>query len=323
MIPATRFTRFHLLTLPFVAWPLGCIALGQGRWEHVAMLVGVPLLAFASPRSRRLFLGLLPMGLLGLVYDAMRWVKHVGVSAGRVHVCDLRALDMRLASVTMNGERGSVHDWVQANPSSVLDAIFAVPYGTFIFIAVAFAVFLYVRDYERMRLFGWAFLLVNLAGFVTYHLYPAAAPWYFHTHGCAVDLLAPANEGANLARVDARFGMHYFRDFYARSSDTFGAVPSLHVSYPMLILLFGWPVMGWPGRVFAVTFLVSMCSAAVYLDHHWIVDVLLGLAYAITGYAAVMGMARAMGTARAVGTPRTRTRAQGVEAPPLGSEAAR
>jgi inositol phosphorylceramide synthase catalytic subunit len=291
----TRVTRLHWLTLPFVAWTAGCLALGYGRWEHVALLLVVLLLAFGNAATKRLFLGLLPIGLLALVYDAMRWVKDVGVTAERIHVCDLRALDMRLASAMVLGERGSVHDWLQAHSSTALDLLFAVPYGTFLFVAVGFAVFLYVKDYDRMRRFGWAFLLTNLAGFVTYHLYPAAAPWYFHAHGCAVDLAAHASEGPNLARVDARLGVPYFHAFYGRSSDVFGAVPSLHVSYPMLILVFGWPVFRWPGRAFAITFLVSMCSAAVYLDHHWIIDVLLGLGYALAvcGATAMIERARA------------------------------
>jgi inositol phosphorylceramide synthase catalytic subunit len=288
-----RLTLFHWLTLPFVAWTVGCLALGHGRWEHVALLALVPLLAFGNAATKRLFLGLLPIGLLALVYDAMRWVKDVGVTAERIHVCDLRAIDMRLVSATVHGERGSVHDWLQAHSSTGLDLLFAVPYGTFIFVAVGFAVFLYVKDYDRMRLFGWAFLLTNLAGFVTYHLYPAAAPWYFHAHGCAVDLAAHASEGPNLARVDALLGVGYFHAFYGRSSDVFGAVPSLHVSYPMLILAFGWPVFGWPGRAFAISFLVSMCGAAVYLDHHWVVDVLLGLGYALAVYGGATLVARA------------------------------
>jgi inositol phosphorylceramide synthase catalytic subunit len=276
----------------FVTWAIGFIAIGRARWEHVAILVGVLPLAYASAASKRLFLGLLPMGLLGLVYDLMRFVSHIGLTRERVHVCDLRAIDMRIASVIVGGERGSVHDWVQANAVTSLDLACAVPYGTFIFVAIGFAVFLYLRDYPRMRLFGWAFLIVNLAGFATYHLYPAAAPWYFHAHGCDVDLGARASEGANLARVDTLLGVAYFRSFYGRASDVFGAVPSLHVSYPMLIVLFGWPVMRWPGRLFATAFLVSMCTAAVYLDHHWIIDVILGLAYAIAVYALVTAAAK-------------------------------
>jgi len=257
------------------------------------MMVGVPVLAYATPRTKRLFLGLLPVGILGLVYDAMRFVKDLGVSADRVHLCDLRAIDMDIASARIGaGTRGSVHDWLQLHDSLALDLVAALPYGTFIFVAIGFAIYLYVKDYERMRMFGWVFLLVNLAGFATYHLYPAAPPWYFHAHGCSVDLAAQASEAPKLARVDAFLGVHYFHDFYGRASDVFGAMPSLHVAYPLLILLFGWPVMHTLGRTFAIVFLILMCAAAIYLDHHWIVDVVAGLALAAAVRAAVQAVAR-------------------------------
>jgi membrane-associated phospholipid phosphatase len=303
-----------LAPLPFVVWALGSIALGRGRFEHVVILLIVPLMAYTNAASKRLFLGLAPMGALGLVYDTMKGVKNLGVSPHRVHLCDLRALDMRIASVTVNGEPGTVHDWLQLHASTPLDLLFAVPYGTFLFLAIGFAIVLYVRDYERMRLFAWGFLVVNLAGFVTYHLYPAAPPWYFHAHGCTVDMAAHASEGPNLARVDQILGFHYFRDFYGRSSDVFGAVPSLHVSYPMLVILFGWPTLRWAGRTFALVFLVSMCMAAIYLDHHWIIDVVLGVAYTIAAYAVVLAVAKRRSTLRSRSVvPRSNVASDGAE----------
>jgi membrane-associated phospholipid phosphatase len=287
-----------LLPLPFAAWAIGCLLAGRARSEHILFLVGVPLLAYVNRTTKDLFVGLLPIGLLGLVYDAMRWVKDVGVTPDRVHLCDLRAIDMHIASVTVAGEPGTVHDWVQAHPSLPLDVACAVPYGTFIFFVIGFAIWLYAKDYARMRVFGWVLLLVNLAGFTTYHLYPAAPPWYFHAHGCTVDLAARSSEGVNLARVDAFLGVHYFRDFYGRASDVFGAVPSLHASYPMLVVLFGWPVLKWPGRAFTIGFASAMCVAAVYLDHHWIIDVVLGLGYAVAISAAAVLVVRAWSSRR-------------------------
>lgn len=278
--------------LPIVAWPLFWTAAGEARWEHVAMMLVVPFLAYFSARSKRLFVGLYPIAMLGVVYDAMRFVKNLGITPERVHNCDLRAIDMRILSVTVDGAPGSVHDWLQRHPSRLLDLICAVPYGVFIFAALAFAIYLYFKDYDRLRAFTWTFLILNLAGFVTYHLYPAAPPWYFHAHGCAVDLGASASEGPNLARVDAWLGMHYFSGFYGRASDVFGAMPSLHVAYPLLIVLYGWRVFGVVLRALSIAFFASMCFAAVYLDHHWIVDVLVGLAYTVVVFVAVRAFMR-------------------------------
>jgi membrane-associated phospholipid phosphatase len=127
----------------------------------------------------------------------------------------------------------------------------------------------------------WGFFILNVAGFVTYHIYPAAPPWYYHLRGCAVDLHAAASEGANLARVDQLLGIHYFAGFYGRSSDVFGAMPSLHVSYPLLMVVEGWAKHRAPGRIALVAFYVWMCFSAAYLDHHWILDIVAGSAYAL------------------------------------------
>jgi inositol phosphorylceramide synthase catalytic subunit len=265
------------LPVPFVAWPLYCLLIGEARMEHLAFALLVPALAYTTPQTKKLFVGLLPFGLLGLVYDTMRYIKDVGVTPARVHVCDLRALDQRLFGV---GD-ATLGDWLQAHATPWLDRLCAVPYGTFIYVSLAVAVWLYFKDYEGLRRFGWTFLLVNLAGFVTYHVYPAAPPWYFHAHGCTVDMTTHANEGVNLARVDAWLGVKYFAGFYGRSSDVFGAVPSLHVAYPLLNLLFGWRHWRWPGRALATAFFLLMGFSAVYLDHHWVVDVVLGIFYTL------------------------------------------
>ena len=229
----------------------------------------------------------------------MRFVKDVGATAERVHVCDLRALDARW----FGAGGGTVHDWFQAHPSPILDLVSAVPYGTFIEVEIAFAIYLYVRDYGAMLRFGWTFLLVNLCGFVTYHLYPAAPPWYFHAHGCVADLATHASEGPALARVDAILGVPYFASFYGRSASVFGAVPSLHVAYPLLVLLFGWPRFRVLGRVLASLFFATMCFAAVYLDHHWIIDVLLGISYTLIVDRAVAKVLSAPRAPRAAPSP--------------------
>ena len=267
-----------LAPLPMLAWVLWRVAEGEWRWEFLLFLVLAPALAWSGARSRKLFWGLYPIAILGLVYDAMRFVKSVGVTPERLHICDLRALDARWFGFA---DGSTVHDWLQAHPSPILDVICAVPYGTFIEVAIGFAIYLYVKDYEAMKRFGWTFLLVNLCGFVTYHVYPAAPPWYFHAHGCGVDLAAHASEGPNLARVDQWMHFGYFHGFYGRSSDVFGAVPSLHVAYPLLVLVFGWPMFRVVGRTLAALFFASMCFAAVYLDHHWVIDVLMGISYTL------------------------------------------
>jgi hypothetical protein len=277
--------RWTLLPpLPFVLVFSVSLVRGDTRWDHVVLIALILVLAYASASTKKLFVGAYPIGLVAIVYDGMRVFKNWGVTESSVHVCDLRAAELRLFGLS-NGQ--TLQDWFQAHPNKWADLYFSVPYGTFIFVALGFTAWLYFRDFGAMQRFTWLFFLMNVMGFVTYHVYPAAPPWYFHTHGCAVDVLAKASEGPNLARVDAMLGIGYFHAFYGRSSDVFGAVPSLHVAYPLVIVLEGWRLMSRGWRAGAVTFFLSMCFAAVYLDHHWVLDVIIGITYALLAFALV------------------------------------
>jgi membrane-associated phospholipid phosphatase len=272
-----RLPLHLLLPVPFVAWAIYCLAQGERRWEHFLLLVVAPVLTVAGDRWRRMLVLIYPMGLIGLLYDSMRFFKDVGLTPSRVHVCDLRALDTSLFGI---GGR-SLPEWFQDHTSDVADVYFSIPYGVFLFAVIGYAVYLYFRAPDRMRVFTWSYFFLNVAGFVTYHLYPAAPPWYVDAHGCAVDLAAHASAGPRLEHVDAILGTPFFQSFYGRSNDVFGAVPSLHVAYPIILLVAGWSLHKTFGRTLQVLFLVSMVGGAVYLDHHWIIDILLGGLYGV------------------------------------------
>ena len=277
--------RWPLLPpLPFYAIVLFDLARHEVRWEHGALIVVVTVLAYGNAWTKKLCIGFYPFGLVAIVYDAMRLVKNVGLNAHTVHVCDLRNAELSLFGVTSGGVKITPQDWFQAHTTTWLDVLCSIPYGTFIFVCMGFAAWCYFKDFAAMQRFTWMFLLLNVMGFVTYHVYPAAPPWYFHTHGCVVDLTAHSSEGPNLARVDALLGFSYFHGMYGRASDVFGAVPSLHVAYPFVVVLEGWRLFSRPARAGIVSFWALMCFSAIYLDHHWVIDVLVGLSYAILAF---------------------------------------
>ena len=275
-------TWTHWTTLPLIGWPL-YVVLGRGelRWELMALACVVPALAFIGPRTRKLYVGLFPIGAVAIVYDSMRFFKNAGITPERIHVCDLRDHELLFFGVGSGTGRMTLQDYFLIHRSDLTDLYCAIPYGTFIFVAVVFAVFLYLKSFLALQRYTWTFLVMNLAAFATYHIYPAAPPWYYHvTHSCLADLSTHANEGSHLANVDRLLGVAYFQGFYGRSADVFGAVPSLHVAYPLLILIEGWVLFGPVRRGLAILFAASMCFAAIYLDHHYVIDVLLGALYA-------------------------------------------
>jgi hypothetical protein len=266
---------------PFWLWVLLWLYLGALRSEHLIIAVAATALAYGNARTKRWFIGLVPLSAVGLFYDAMRFVKNLGLKPGSVHVCDLRMLELRWFGVGRGPGRMTLQDWFQAHASLPLDLLGALPYGLYLYIVIGYAIYLIGRDFAAQQRFAWGFFVLNVIGFVTYHIYPAAPPWYFHRYGCAVDLAALPSPGPNLTRVDAILGIPYFHGFYGRSSDVFGAVPSLHVAYPLLMVFEGWRLHGPIGRFLLGLFYVWMCFAANYLDHHWVIDVVVGSAYAI------------------------------------------
>ncbi len=277
--------RYTLLpAAPVVLWCSYSLLSGERRWEIIALLILAPLLAYYSAGSKRLFGVLMPFAMVAVIYDAMRFVKHVGVSVDRVHVCDLQRFE-----ATLFGSGGrTVHDWLQPHATPALDLFFAIPYGTYLLVPTAYVVYLYVRnDYAAAQRIAWTFFALNMAGFITHHAYPAAPPWYFHAHGCSVDLATAGSPGPNLLRVDAMTGVDFFKGLYGRSTDIFGALPSLHVAYPAMMLMEGWRRHRALGRSLLVAFAIAMCSAAVYLDHHWVLDVIAGLVFAVATYSFV------------------------------------
>lgn len=268
--------------LPFVLF-----ALYQGlfrhelRVEHVLMILVAAVLAYTGPRTKELLLGLYPLALVAVFYDAMRPIQKIGLTPSRVHLCDLRSLELALFGVNVGGQRMTPHDWFYVHHRPALDLFCSVPYATFLAACVACCIYLYIHDRQAMRRFSWGFLVLNVLAFFTYHLVPAGPPWYFHAHGCTVDLATPATEGPALMRVDEMLGISFFHGMYARASSVFGALPSLHCAYPILILIEGWRTFGWKLRVAAMGFACWMIFSAVYLDHHWILDAMLGVFYAV------------------------------------------
>jgi inositol phosphorylceramide synthase catalytic subunit len=269
------------LVAPFAVYAAYSAARSDLRVEHVLLVLVAAGLAVIGPRTKELLFGLFPFGLVGVLYDGMRPFQKLGLSESRVLVCDLRALEARLFGWETGGERFTLHDFFRDHHLTALDVFSAIPYATFILWCVAGAIYLYVKDRPAMTRFAWGFLLLNVIGFATYHLLPAAPPWYFHAHGCGVDLATSPSEGPVLARVDALLGFGYFQGMYAKGSSVFGALPSLHCAYPLLLVIEGWRAFGPRMRAAAIAYYLAMVFAAIYLDHHWVLDALLGSAYAV------------------------------------------
>jgi membrane-associated phospholipid phosphatase len=293
------FAFVPFLTTAYVAALL--VLGGQVRTEHWILGVIVPVLGFAGARGARFLRDVFPWLFVIMSYDTVRYARAAVLRAENVMGCGLRAAELKFFSVAPGT---TLQDWFVAHHRLGLDLFFAVPYGVFAYFALAYASYLYVRDRPRMRRFLWAFALANVMSYALWLLVPAAPPWYVRTHGCAIDLHALPSEGAALARVDAVLGVSYFHAFYSRASSVFGAMPSMHCAYPTLGLLTAWHKASWRTRPLHLFYVFWMAGAAVYLDHHWLLDVLGGWLVAIVAVAGATALLKAVeGRGPAAGVP--------------------
>ena len=260
----------------FTYWAALMAAVGRLRIDHLLAAAAAHCLGFASAATARFLRAFFGYALVGLSYDASRFIERLGLSPDRVLLCNLRRAELAVFGVPVSGRTETLQDLFLRHHSPAADLFFSLPYGLYLLIAALFAVWLFRRDEHAAARYCWAFLFMNLMGFATYHILPAAPPWYFHAHGCAVDLAAPTSEGPALARVDAMLGVRFFYGLYGRASEVFGAIPSLHAAYPLLLAIEGYRWMGRAGRALAIVYIAWMAAAAVYLDHHWIIDLAAG-----------------------------------------------
>ncbi len=258
--------------------------LGALRTEHVALLGAWALLAF-WPKTHGVIRGLFPFFLFGLVYDSLRFVTPVLHGWIPPHVEGPYRLEAALFGVTSDGRVQTPPELLAQVDSSALLLLCAFAYFFYIYEVCLFGIYLVAKKDAVLRRFGWAFFTLCMLGFITWYAYPAAPPWYALKYGLGLpaDLAAPGDP-ARLAQVDALLGITFFHGMYVRSSNVFGAIPSLHAAYPLLVWLyvrhsplkrFHWVCFG---------FWILMSFSAVFLGHHYVIDVLLGSLYALIAY---------------------------------------
>jgi membrane-associated phospholipid phosphatase len=268
--------------------------LGGLRGDHVllGLLGGLDLY---NEKTRLFLRTFLPFILTGVIFDSMRYYYWPGIG-DRIHVAEPYFFERAWFGIggrTLN-EVFLEHHW------DALDLATGFAYLVFVWEYLGLAVLLFLLGRSQAaRTVARCFLVVNVMGFATYFVYPAAPPWYVTAFGLGPVHLPVQPAAAATVRFDALFGTHLFADMYGRGIDVFGAYPSLHVSYPLLAMLFAFhfPELRW-ARAPAALFFLLMCVSAVYLQHHYVTDVVLGIAYALVALGAVTAFERRGALAR-------------------------
>ncbi|MEM6788740.1 MAG: phosphatase PAP2 family protein [Myxococcota bacterium] len=255
------------------------------RAEHGVLLAVIVAVTLRGGKALTFLALFSPVILTGITYDNVRLLVDL---RGEIHVDDLYAAELALFGI--DGMVPAL--WFETRTHPLADFIAGIAYIVYLYVPMLTAVALFWIDRRAMLLVGASFLATNLLGIAVYLGYPAAPPWYVDMYGLGPANLAAVPNAAGAVRFDQLVGVDYFTEFYKRSANVFGAMPSLHTAYPTstALALYSTGKKGWrPVALFSL--LVGF--SAVYLQHHYILDVIAGFACAIAGWLMARGVMRA------------------------------
>lgn len=249
--------------------------------DQLFLVVLFNLLYFAAPASRKFILGFSIFIVYWIIFDYMKAFPNYRFN--EVHIADLHETERSFFGIATEGKNITPNEFWIIHQNSFLDVISGIFYLCWIPVPLAFAAYLFFTNKNLFLQFSLTFVLVNLIGFVIYYTYPAAPPWYMQQHGTGFIPGTPGNT-AGLIRFDQFFNADIFKGLYAKGSNVFAAMPSLHSSYPLIVFYYGLKKrVGVIASVLFATVMVGIWFAAVYTSHHYVLDVLAGIICAIIG----------------------------------------
>lgn len=268
-------TGISLGYLLLAAWLIGF------KTDQVFLVLLVNILFYASKPTRRFILGFSIFIIFWILFDSMKAFPNYRFHS--VHIEDVYLTEKRLFGISSpEGRILTPNEYWLAHHNTVLDIITGIFYLCWIPLPLSFGIYLFYKDRRSFFRFALTFLLTNLLGFVIYYAFPAAPPWYVEQYGFNFHANTPGNT-AGMSRFDDFFHAHIFSALYSKSSNVFAAMPSLHSSYPLVVLYYGLHGKYWKGAVLFATIMMGIWFAAVYSSHHYVLDVLAGITCGIAG----------------------------------------
>jgi len=173
-----------------------------------------------------------------------------------------------------------------------LDMLSAFAYLIHFVVTWIFAVFLFLYYRKKTTTLGypviqpytflWCFGFLNVFAVATQLAWPTAPPWYVENYPDTPANYTMPGEPADLSRVDDFLQYPLFRNLYGHSPIVFGSFPSLHGAWPIVITIFAPNIRSL--KLIGSCYVALVWWAAVYLNHHFMVDLIGGALYVLVSY---------------------------------------
>ncbi len=243
----------------------------------------------------RVLLDWLPFTAALVVWDVSRGIADaVGLP---LHVGDVAGADRLLFGATVPTV------WMQDHffdPGRVhwYDAVATLVYATHFLATPVLAAVLYLRNRDVWLAFVRRVLALAVAGLVTYVLFPAAPPWYAAREGVIDPVVRASSRGYIWLHINKAGNL--LREGQVAANPV-AAMPSLHIAYATIITIFLMAGRRSRARWLLGLYPIAMGLSLVYLGEHYVVDLIVGVGYAVVvdrGVAAYERRRRAQFAAR-------------------------
>lgn len=250
------------------------------KTDQLVLIFIFNTLYYISHTTRKFIIGFSIFIVYWILFDYMKAFPNYWFND--VHIESLYQLEKKLFGINFHQMVLTPNEYWKLHTNSFLDLSTGLFYLMWIPVPLVFATYLFFRKKQQFLYFSLTFVLVNLIGFVGYYVYPAAPPWYVQEHGFS---FYPHTLGsrAGLIRFDDFFDISLFKSIYSKGSNVFAAMPSLHSSYPVIVLYYGLKNKLGKVNIFFVVVMLGIWFAAVYTSHHYTLDVIAGIITALSG----------------------------------------
>lgn len=245
--------------------------------------------ALGRERARQFLKDWTPWFLFWLGYDMLRGVAD---QVRQINIENVYNCERFLFGWIFGGEVPPI--WMQGFKQAhdgawfikVLDMMGGIYYGIHFFIPWILGLVLwgYRKDRKLFFRYTYAIAILNLLALLTFVLFPAAPPWYVMKHGFAQPVVEHliAGSAGGLGKLDKMLGVHFFSKIWGElNPNRFAAVPSLHGGHSLIVAIFGVIAFHSAGKKRHLFWIypAGMWFSAVYLNHHYVIDLLLASIY--------------------------------------------
>lgn len=260
------------------------------RPDHIFLALIVLTLTFGKSKARKFLIDWLPFVVFWIFYDMMRGVADSW--RGVIHIKDVYDFELMLFGWLFDGKVPAFffHDFQQAFSGmwfkNILDLLSANLYTIHFGAPLITGWVLWHTTNDRKMYYRFAYTLtvLNMMGLITFFLFPAAPPWYVFKYGFVQPHGDLTGAAGSLIAVDQMLKMNFFTTLWDNfNPNRFAAIPSLHGAYPIVVAVFFY-LKFKKKLLFLLFYPVLTWFAAVYLNQHYIIDLMIGGIYVFIAY---------------------------------------